>query len=99
MYEGQKGVPTPMNMPVGLETGESKPLMVRTEQLHIKAKVIMNKAEMIFGELYSENKGDGVENVPTPRMNLDSTISETNYILSSIDSCLSEILYRLSGRN
>lgn len=98
MYEGQKCSPTPMNMPVALEAGESKPLIVRAEQLHVKAKNVLDKAEKIFGELYSITKLDEDCCEPTPRMNLDSSISETNYVLSNLDSCLSEILYRLSGK-
>jgi hypothetical protein len=94
--ENGPSVPTPMNCAVD---GESKPLLVRAEQLHKNAQKTLDKAEKIFGELYSVRKVDGLSDgcEPSSRMNLDSTISETNYVLSTLDSCLSEILYRLSG--
>ncbi|WP_108669545.1 hypothetical protein [Peribacillus acanthi] len=90
------GVPTPMNCPI--EAGESKPLIVRVEQLHRNAQKVLDKAEKIFGELYSVRKTEGSDCCePSPSLNLDSTINDTSYVLSVLDSCLSEILYRLNG--
>jgi hypothetical protein len=97
MYESPKGVPTPMNC---VDMGESKPLSVRATQNHHSAQKVLDLAEKIYGELYSINKTDGANcDEPISTKNLDTTIGDTGYVLSVAESCLSEILYRLSGKN
>jgi hypothetical protein len=97
MERGHGGA-IPVSVPVSLSLGETeKPLVVRAEQLHAKAKKLQNKADLIFGELYSSNCRDGIDDSVAPRMNLNDAITETDYVLNSINHCLSEILLRLNG--